>query len=89
MLYHLLPRQDAAIGNIMGSNSANVFLGLGIPWVIASLYYQVGLVIRHSLAGRCSRVELCMYIRVSVDHFGESLCHDACRNSHTMLLCDS
>ena len=33
--------QDAAIGNIMGSNSANVFLGLGIPWVIASIYYQV------------------------------------------------
>jgi solute carrier family 8 (sodium/calcium exchanger) len=31
---------DAAIGNITGSNSVNVFLGLGLPWVIASLYYQ-------------------------------------------------
>jgi len=30
---------DAAIGNVTGSNSVNVFLGLGIPWVIASLYY--------------------------------------------------
>lgn len=31
---------DSAIGNITGSNSVNVFLGLGIPWVIASLWYQ-------------------------------------------------
>ena len=29
---------DAAIGNITGSNSVNVFLGLGLPWVIASIY---------------------------------------------------
>ncbi|KAG8457507.1 hypothetical protein KFE25_004143 [Diacronema lutheri] len=31
---------DAAIGNITGSNSVNVFLGLGIPWIIGSLYYR-------------------------------------------------
>jgi Ca2+/Na+ antiporter len=30
---------DAAIGNITGSNSVNVFLGLGLPWLIASLYH--------------------------------------------------
>lgn len=30
---------DSAIGNITGSNSVNVFLGLGIPWVIATIYY--------------------------------------------------
>lgn len=30
---------DAAIGNITGSNSTNVFLGLGLPWIIASGYY--------------------------------------------------
>lgn len=29
---------DAAIGNITGSNSVNVFLGLGIPWVCACIY---------------------------------------------------
>ena len=29
---------DAAIGNVTGSNCVNVFLGLGLPWVIASLY---------------------------------------------------
>lgn len=32
------PTADAAIGNIMGSNSVNVFLGLGLPWTIASIY---------------------------------------------------
>lgn len=31
---------DSAIGNITGSNSVNVFLGLGLPWVIASYYWQ-------------------------------------------------
>lgn len=29
---------DASVGNVTGSNSVNVFLGLGLPWVIASLY---------------------------------------------------
>lgn len=30
---------DNSIGNINGSNSVNVFLGLGLPWVIASIYH--------------------------------------------------
>ncbi|XP_023241320.1 sodium/calcium exchanger 3-like isoform X2 [Centruroides sculpturatus] len=30
---------DNAIGNITGSNSVNVFLGVGLPWVIASFYW--------------------------------------------------
>lgn len=30
---------DNAIGNITGSNSVNVFLGLGLPWLIASIYH--------------------------------------------------
>ena len=29
---------DSAIGNVTGSNSVNVFLGLGLPWVIAVLW---------------------------------------------------
>ncbi|KAJ8029399.1 Sodium/calcium exchanger 2 [Holothuria leucospilota] len=29
---------DAAIGNITGSNSVNVFLGLGLPWVLTVTY---------------------------------------------------
>ena len=30
---------DNAVGNVTGSNSVNVFLGLGIPWLIASIYW--------------------------------------------------
>lgn len=31
---------DAAITNVTGSNSVNVFLGLGIPWTMATLYHS-------------------------------------------------
>jgi solute carrier family 8 (sodium/calcium exchanger) len=35
---------DNAIGNVTGSNSVNVFLGLGLPWTVASIYwYSKGL----------------------------------------------
>merc|ERR1719157_338115 len=30
---------DNAIGNVTGSNAVNVFLGLGIPWLMASIYW--------------------------------------------------
>lgn len=29
---------DEAVGNVTGSNSVNVFLGLGLPWIIATIY---------------------------------------------------
>jgi len=29
---------DAAIGNVTGSNSVNVFLGLGLPWLLAVIW---------------------------------------------------
>ena len=32
---------DNAIGNVTGSNSVNVFLGLGLPWVFAAIYWQL------------------------------------------------
>uniref|UniRef100_F6YY65 Calx-beta domain-containing protein n=1 Tax=Ciona intestinalis TaxID=7719 RepID=F6YY65_CIOIN len=35
------PYADNSIGNVTGSNSVNVFLGLGLPWVIASIYWKV------------------------------------------------
>ena len=38
----LAPDADAAIGNITGSNSVNVFLGLGLPWVLATVYHAAG-----------------------------------------------
>lgn len=31
---------DASVGNVTGSNSVNVFLGLGTPWVIAAVYWH-------------------------------------------------
>lgn len=34
------PTADVAIGNVTGSNSVNVFLGLGLPWLIGSIYYS-------------------------------------------------
>eukprot|EP00736_Rhodelphis_marinus_P003542 Rmarinus@m.9672 len=30
---------DNSIGNVTGSNSVNVFLGLGLPWTIAAFYW--------------------------------------------------
>jgi solute carrier family 8 (sodium/calcium exchanger) len=34
------PYADASVGNVTGSNSVNVFLGLGLPWMIGSLYWN-------------------------------------------------
>merc|ERR1712190_693959 len=36
------PFADASIGNVTGSNSVNVFLGLGLPWTIGALYWTIG-----------------------------------------------
>ncbi len=30
---------DSAVGNVNGSNAVNVFLGQGLPWVIAAMYH--------------------------------------------------
>eukprot|EP00440_Ansanella_granifera_P030709 gb/GFBE01033355.1/.p1 GENE.gb/GFBE01033355.1/~~gb/GFBE01033355.1/.p1 ORF type:complete len:747 (+),score=177.61 gb/GFBE01033355.1/:1-2241(+) len=32
---------DASIVNVTGSNSVNVFLGIGLPWTIAAIYWAV------------------------------------------------
>jgi len=34
------PNADNSIGNVTGSNCVNVFLGLGMPWSIAALYWD-------------------------------------------------
>jgi hypothetical protein len=33
---------DNSIGNVTGSNSVNVFFGLGLPWLIGSIYWASG-----------------------------------------------
>jgi solute carrier family 8 (sodium/calcium exchanger) len=35
------PYADASIGNITGSNSVNVFLGLGLPWSVGAIYWSL------------------------------------------------
>merc|ERR1712168_713905 len=30
---------DGSIGNVTGSNSVNVFLGIGLAWALASIYH--------------------------------------------------
>jgi len=35
------PTADAAIGNVTGSNGVNVFLGLGISWLLGAIYWTV------------------------------------------------
>ncbi|CAE8596899.1 unnamed protein product [Polarella glacialis] len=32
---------DAAIVNVTGSNSVNVFLGIGLPWTIAAIFWKI------------------------------------------------
>ncbi|TTU93290.1 Sodium/calcium exchanger 2 [Bagarius yarrelli] len=32
---------DAAIGNVTGSNAVNVFVGLGVAWSVAAVYWRV------------------------------------------------
>merc|ERR1711881_12171 len=33
------PTADAAIVNVTGSNSVNVFLGIGLPWMVGAIYH--------------------------------------------------
>jgi len=34
------PHADMAIGNVTGSNAVNVFLGLGLPWMLAGMHWH-------------------------------------------------
>jgi Ca2+/Na+ antiporter len=34
------PYADASVGNVTGSNSVNVFLGLGLPWTLGAVYWD-------------------------------------------------
>merc|ERR1719183_3437456 len=33
------PTADNSLGNVTGSNSVNVFLGLGLPWMVGAMYW--------------------------------------------------
>lgn len=32
---------DASVGNVTGSNAVNVFLGIGVAWSVAAVYWKV------------------------------------------------
>lgn len=32
---------DNSVGKVTGSNSVNIFLGLGLPWLIAAVYWEI------------------------------------------------
>jgi solute carrier family 8 (sodium/calcium exchanger) len=32
---------DASVGNVTGSNAVNVFLGIGVAWSVAAVYWNV------------------------------------------------
>merc|ERR1711881_248139 len=34
------PYADNSVGNVTGSNSVNVFLGLGLPWTVGAAYWR-------------------------------------------------
>jgi len=36
------PYADASIGNVTGSNSINVFMGIGLSWCLGAFYWQLG-----------------------------------------------
>jgi solute carrier family 8 (sodium/calcium exchanger) len=35
------PYADASLGNVTGSNSVNVFLGIGLSWTVAAVYWKM------------------------------------------------
>merc|ERR1719377_422792 len=35
------PYADASIGNVTGSNSVNVFLGIGLAWGLSAFYWEI------------------------------------------------
>jgi len=36
------PYADSSVGNVTGSNSVNVFLGLGLPWTLGAFWWSAG-----------------------------------------------
>lgn len=61
---------DACLTNITGSNAVNVFVGLGLPWSIGSIYWAIWNVYRSpgeaaqslSLAGSASNLGFCVLL---------------------------
>jgi len=44
---------DNSIGNVTGSNSVNVFLGLGLPWLIAAIFWEIKVCFSVTVSAEC------------------------------------
>lgn len=59
---------DEAVGNVTGSNSVNIFLGLGIPWVIAA-HYQASNGVKYETPPGTLGFSVILFISVSLACF--------------------
>jgi solute carrier family 8 (sodium/calcium exchanger) len=59
---------DAAISNVTGSNCVNVFLGLGLPWVISAMYQKKNGAVFEVPAGDLA-FSVMMYLSTSIACF--------------------
>jgi len=53
---------DNAIGNVTGSNSVNVFLGLGLPWALASCYWSWKVMKKKKMNSVPSKLKFAFYL---------------------------
>ena len=60
---------DAAIGNVTGSNSVNVFLGLGLPWMIATVYNKVKHDKDYAMGAGSLAFSVALYLATSITCF--------------------
>lgn len=61
---------DESVGNVTGSNSVNVFLGLGLPWMMAAIYWTAN--------GQTDAWRTKYSADQNTDWYTSQLCQDGC-----------
>ena len=56
------PTADNSLGNITGSNAVNVFLGIGLPWLVATAYKEAKYGIAHAQPAGALGISLAAFI---------------------------
>jgi len=69
---------DSAIGNVTGSNSVNVFLGMGIPWIIATLYWKMNHDADYAVPPGSMSFSVVMFLACSMVCFFILVCRRLC-----------
>jgi len=57
---------DSAIGNITGSNSLNIFLGVGLPWTIGAIWWRTNYDSDYEVPPGSMTFSVIMFLIVSV-----------------------